>query len=73
MLGCLLQEGSPAEEDLKNWGHHCGAATVPDEIMQSVCKDLPGSVSFVFTCEVNSISKPYRLHVCLDNCLLQAE
>ena len=49
-----LQEGSPAEEDLKNWGHHSGAATVPDEIMQRIGQDLPGTVSFIFTCQVQS-------------------
>jgi len=44
--------GAPAEEDLKNWGQHTGSASVPDEIMRRVGEDLPGTVSFIFTCQV---------------------
>lgn len=47
-----LQEGAPAEEDLKNWGQHSGSATVPDKILQQVGEELPGTISFVFTCKV---------------------
>ena len=49
---CWLQTGAPAEEDLKNWGQHTGAASVPDEIMQRIGDELPGIISFVFTCQV---------------------
>ncbi len=46
--------GAPAEEDLKNWGQHTGSTSVPDEIMQRVGEDLPGAVSFIFTCQVGA-------------------
>ena len=46
------QVGMPAEEDLKNWGQHTGPATVPDLILQAVGAELPGTISFVFTCQV---------------------
>ena len=46
------QVGMPAEEDLKNWGQHTGPATVPDHILQAVGAELPGTISFVFTCQV---------------------
>lgn len=50
-----LQVGNPAEEDLKNWGHHTSTATVPDPIMQRMAAD---PVTFVFSCEVSKMSLP---------------
>lgn len=44
-----LQNGAPAEEDLKNWGHHPDISTVPDEIMQKSAAD---DVTFIFSCQV---------------------
>lgn len=44
-----LQNGAPAEEDLKNWGHHPDVSTVPDEIMQKSAGD---DVTFIFSCQV---------------------
>ena len=48
------QVGAPAEEDLKNWGQHSGPGTVPDEILQRVGEELPGTITFVFTCQVRN-------------------
>eukprot|EP00195_Chlamydomonas_chlamydogama_P012357 CAMPEP_0202906302 /NCGR_PEP_ID=MMETSP1392-20130828/38231_1 /ASSEMBLY_ACC=CAM_ASM_000868 /TAXON_ID=225041 /ORGANISM="Chlamydomonas chlamydogama, Strain SAG 11-48b" /LENGTH=1035 /DNA_ID=CAMNT_0049594745 /DNA_START=120 /DNA_END=3227 /DNA_ORIENTATION=+ len=45
-----LQVGAPTEEDLKNWGHHSSAATLPDAVMMRVADP---EVSFIFTCEVD--------------------
>ena len=47
-----LQIGAPAEEDLRSWGQHSATATVPDEVMRAIGAELPGVVSFVFTCKV---------------------
>jgi len=52
--------GAPAEEDLKNWGHHSTLATVPDAVMQKAAGD---SVSFVFTCQVRHWTTPPTIHV----------
>ena len=46
-----LQVGAPAEEDLKSWGQHTSTSTVPDSIMRTIGQELPGQVSFVFTCK----------------------
>ncbi|KAK9804116.1 hypothetical protein WJX73_000321 [Symbiochloris irregularis] len=50
------QVGAPAEEDLKSWGHHADAATIPDSIMRSIGAELPGVISFVFSNQV--VGKP---------------
>lgn len=57
LAGCLhklrsseRQIGSPLEEDLKNWGHHSKAATVPDAILQASAGE---EVTFVFTNQVD--------------------
>lgn len=42
------QIGKPAEDDLGSWGHHEGAASVPDLALQAAGAD--GRVSFVFVC-----------------------
>ena len=44
------QEGKPAEEDLKGWGHHSSMETVPDQLMQQIGGE---HVSFVFSLEVD--------------------
>lgn len=44
-----MQNGAPAEEDLKNWGHHPDVSTVPDDIMQ---KSAQNDVTFIFSCQV---------------------
>lgn len=44
-----MQVGAPAEEDLKNWGHHPDVLTVPDDIMQKSAAD---DVTFIFSCQV---------------------
>lgn len=43
------QEGKPAEEDLKAWGHHGSVDSVPDAVMQQIGGE---HVSFVFSCQV---------------------
>ncbi|CAD7701124.1 unnamed protein product [Ostreobium quekettii] len=43
------QVGKPAEDDLRNWGQHSSAQTVPDNVLRQAAGDV---VSFVFTCEV---------------------
>eukprot|EP00887_Chlorella_sp_A99_P002466 scaffold10.g2466.t1 len=50
--GCIHkgQEGKPAEEDLKRWGHHSSVSTVPDQVIQQIG---PEHISFVFTLEVD--------------------
>ena len=48
-----MQEGDPAEENLKAWGHHRVLSTVPDPVMQCMS---PAIVSFVFSCQ----ARPYR-------------
>ena len=50
-----VQVGAPTEEDLKNWGQHTGPSTVADEVMQRVGEELPGTISFVFTCQVAKV------------------
>ncbi|CAL8470234.1 g9776 [Coccomyxa elongata] len=47
------QVGAPAEEDLKSWGQHTSTSTVPDSIMRTIGQELPGQVSFVFTCKAS--------------------
>lgn len=49
----FLQDGAPAEEDLKSWGHHSATSTVPDSIMRTIGEELPGQVSFIFTCKAS--------------------
>ncbi|KAK3286246.1 DNA-dependent ATPase protein rad54 [Cymbomonas tetramitiformis] len=44
------QVGAPADEALKQWGHHFTLDTVPDPVLQQVGKS---EVTFVFTCEVD--------------------
>ncbi|XP_020575569.1 DNA repair and recombination protein RAD54 [Phalaenopsis equestris] len=55
--GCLhklkrseRQIGCPLEEDLKNWGHHSIAETIPDAILQASAGE---EVTFVFTNQVD--------------------
>ncbi|ERM97150.1 protein CHROMATIN REMODELING 25 isoform X1 [Amborella trichopoda] len=57
IAGCLhklrsweKQLGSPNEEDLLSWGHHCLPTTVPDPILQASAGE---EVTFVFTNQVN--------------------
>ena len=50
--GKWVQVGAPTEEDLMNWGQHTGPSTVADEVMQRVGAELPGTISFVFSCQV---------------------
>lgn len=45
----VAQVGAPAEEDLRQWGHHSSPATVPDTILARANADI---VSFVFSCQV---------------------
>ena len=66
-LGCgvighvvYAQVGAPAEEDLKHWGHHSDASTLPDAIMRSVGADLPGVISFVFS---NQVGVPVMCYI----------
>lgn len=47
---CETQVGNPKEDDLTNWAHHAGSATlVQDQAMQFAGED---DVSFVFSCEI---------------------
>ncbi|KAK9834193.1 hypothetical protein WJX81_007238 [Elliptochloris bilobata] len=50
---CRAQVGAPAEEDLQSWGQHSSTETVPDEVMRYIGCQLPGVVSFVFSCQVD--------------------
>lgn len=40
---------------MKSWGQHSGPATVPDDMLQQVGQELPGTISFVFTCQVQNL------------------
>ena len=51
-----MQVGKPAEEDLKNWGHHTSVDSVPDPVMQAVGQQ---HVTFIFSCQVGS-STPFN-------------
>ena len=44
-----VQVGKPAEEDLRNWGHHTSVHSVPDPVMQAVGQQ---HVTFIFSCQV---------------------
>lgn len=44
------QVGKPKEEDLKSWGHHSDAATVPDAVLQLAAGE---EVTFVFSCQID--------------------
>ena len=48
----MSQVGAPAEEDLQSWGQHSCTETVPDDVMRYIGRQLPGAVSFVFSCQV---------------------
>ena len=47
------QVGHPTEQDLKNWAHHHGPETLPDEQM---AKAWGSNVSFIFSCRVDEKS-----------------
>lgn len=51
-----VQVGKPAEEDLRNWGHHTSVHSVPDPVMQAVGQQ---HVTFVFSCQVGP-SMPFN-------------
>lgn len=43
------QAETPAEEDLKSWGHHSDVSSVPDQVVQRLGNN---HISFVFSCKV---------------------
>jgi len=47
------QVGHPTEQDLKNWAHHHGPETLPDEQMSKAWKS---NVNFIFSCRVDEKS-----------------
>ena len=53
-----VQVGKPAEEDLRNWGHHTSVNSVPDPVMQAVGQQ---HVTFIFSCQVG----PYLPLTCI--------
>lgn len=53
-----MQVDAPAEEDLKSWGQHSSTGSVPDAVMRSIGAELPGLVSFVFSCKVPPTAPP---------------